>query len=1813
MQQMPYSQTTFGPSWLFALLVGAIALGLAGCTAEPSGPHVVDLEPSGVVPQTTNFTWLFSDAMVPETTVDEVLMEAPIVFSPPIPGTFTWEARNTLRFLPDVVLAPSTAYEATLQPQVFAQWNQALSGEQTFAFQTERLRVTDAFLSFEFYPRTNQEAQLIASLEFNYPVDPQAVREHTNLYDANGQPIPFEVTTASAGTLIELEATRVTRSEQEAEIALHLTPDLTPVGGMLGLESEYVRPIQVPGQENLDVEQVQAVRESASNLFLRLTFNLPIREENAASYVRLEPSVETEAVVSNRTLLVRGDFETGRTYRVTVDEELLAVDGSTMARSVERSVTFQEEDIPPQIGFVGDGFYLPRNGSLNLGLSTINVDRVALEIDKIFANNLVQVLNAYNLTDNDGYYYYGAPLAALGTNLHREDLVVPLQRNQEVVTPLAMGDYLMDERRGIFRVTAREHDRRWRSTTRWVVATDIGLVAKQAGDALWVWANSLTDLDAIANAEVTLYSQNNQILATARTDAEGIAVFNDYTRFTEDFVPFVITASTDNDLSFLELQRRQIQTADFDVDGATYLQNGYEAYLYNERGVYRPGETAHMGAIVRGANTSVPTPFPVRLRVTGPDGKILSEQRTALNEQGGAAFAIDVPTYALTGRYTAALLLGDEHEIGRTTFSIEEFVPDRMKVTVATDVDTYRPGERMRIDVNAMMLFGPPAADRPVQANLALEPIPFAPGDYTTFTFGNEERTFTPVTHTFPDASLDSNGDLRLDYVVPEDLTPPAALRGVIEASVLEPSGRGVTAYHGVVIHPYESYIGLRQRDEGYATPNQPFTFDVVALRPNEVPIAERDLQVSLYHIYWNTIWRKTDSGQYRYVSEQVESLENTFSITFADGIGALAVTPPDYGRYKVVVEDPVSGASTVAWFYSSGWGYSRWALDNPDRIELELDKERYLPGEAAQVLVRAPFAGKLLLTVERDGIYDHQIVDLTENTATLSVPVEASYKPNVYLSAHLIRSADGLEREEVARAFGVVPLTVDAEANRLAVSIKAPADMRPQRPLDIEIDVDGGDGAAYVTVAAVDEGILQLTDFQTPDAHTYFFSKKRLNVVSSDLYSVILPDVSGSNSSPGGDLETARKRRLNPADARRVKPVAFWSGLVETDRQGRVRLQFEVPSFNGRLRVMALAYDGDQFGHAEQDVIVRDEIVVMPTFPRFIGSGDTFVVPVSVRNGTGEDATFTVSLQADGPVSFENEATQTVQVANDREAAVFFRLQAAVALGKTTFTLRTEGNGATTETTTEVSVRPGVPFTTVAGSGSIEAGQTAEITMSSAFYDGTDAYELVVSSFPTVQFSGSLQYLLQYPHGCVEQTTSRLFPLLTFDALAQAVEPNLFATNNADYFLEEGIAKLEQMQLPSGAFAYWPGGSYANTWGTLYAAHFLVEARKNGHVVADRVYDRMLDAVASIARDYRSDNASSYTQSAYAVYVLALAGRADKSTQLYLFNNARDDLQPSARYHLAGAFAFSGDRTTAQRLLPVSATPPAVANRRETGDTFYSPIRAHAIMLDMLAEVDPGHPQIPNLVQTLTQAAEDGRWYSTQDNAYAFLALGKILRQQASTAYTGTLSVDGETLSTFDPSHQRFASEGWDNETLTLAIEGTGTAYYYWRAEGLPNTPTVDQYDRDLSVRRRFLYEDGTPINDLTAIPQGEVIVAEITVRALAEDLQNVAVIDLLPTGLEIENPRLQSRRGIDWIAENAYTPTYMDIRDDRIIFYGDFYQGQSATIYYALRAVTAGSFTLPPIRAEAMYAPMKASVSSSGRIRIQAMDADATLDAGN
>ena len=405
-------------------------------------------------------------------------------------------------------------------------------------------------------------------------------------------------------------------------------------------------------------------------------------------------------------------------------------------------------------------------------------------------------------------------------------------------------------------------------------------------------------------------------------------------------------------------------------------------------------------------------------------------------------------------------------------------------------------------------------------------------------------------------------------------------------------------------------------------------------------------------------------------------------------------------------------------------------------------------------------------------------------------------------------------------------------------------------------------------------------------------------------------------------------------------------------------------------------------------------------------------------------------------------------------------------------------------------------------------------------------------------------------------------------------------------------------MMMPDNYFAYWPGGNYTNHWSSIFAAHFLVEARKAGYQVSERIYEMMLEALKREAKREAS-NRHQLERIAYAVYVLAAAGQPEKSTMLYMKNSRLEDLSDYSEFQLAGAFALSGDLNTAVSMFPRNIET-AEGEMRESGGNFNSPVRAQAIMLDVLAEVHPDHSSVSRLVKSLTDAASGkGRWQTTQENAFAFLAIGKILKQDIDAQYTGTITIDGAHFAEFEPTDQRYSSKEWGGKRVQLSLDGTGNSYYQWRSFGVETGTSIEEFDRELQVRRRYLSEDGEPIED-SVFKHGDMVVAEISVKALTADLENVVVVDMLPAGFEIENPRLESRAGIPWLSKKRFKPDYTDIRDDRLIFFGKFPRRKEQKFYYALRAVTQGEFILPPVTAEAMYDPSKSSVASGGSIKI-------------
>ncbi|HTQ78831.1 MAG TPA: alpha-2-macroglobulin family protein, partial [Thermoanaerobaculia bacterium] len=699
--------------------------------------------------------------------------------------------------------------------------------------------------------------------------------------------------------------------------------------------------------------------------------------------------------------------------------------------------------------------------------------------------------------------------------------------------------------------------------------------------------------------------------------------------------------------------------------------------------------------------------------------------------------------------------------------------------------------------------------------------------------------------------------------------------------------------------------------------------------------------------------------------------------------------------------------------FYVSGYGYSPWALKNPGRLDLDLDKTEYAPGETAQVQVRAPFPGKLLLTVERSGIRYTKVETLTGNTAKIAVPLSEEDRPNAYITATLVRAVGDLEPGGVARAFGAVPVNVDRTANRLTVNIDAPAEMRPNGRINLAVKTVPG---AVVTVAAVDEGILQLIDQKTAQPFDHFYRKLALGVTSYDAWSVLLPEVKpeGKPAAGGGEGAEGMSQHVRTAGIRRVQPVAFWSGPLVADASGVAQASFSVPEFQGALRIMAVSLDGRRFGSAEKMTRVRDPLVLLPTFPRILSFGEALKVPVTVRNDTGRDGSFKVTLAAKGPVRIDGQPAQTAAVPVGHEKTLYFGVKTGDTPGDASFVLNAEGNGQTTRSTTGVSLRPDLPALALEDSGALQKDALdVPLTTRTRFRAETLHRELRIGPLPLVQFSGKLKDLLWYPYGCLEQTVSSSFPLLYLGDLAKELDPDLFKKGDPAELVQVGLRRVSGMQLFGGGFSLWPGGESVHPWGTAYAAHFLVEARRAGHPVEDFLYD---GAMKYLATDVKAKSAYGYDElerTIYELYVLARAGRADLGTMDFLRQKHFQELGQESRALLAGAYAAVGNPQAVATLASTLGKVEQV--ERQTGGNFNSTIRNRAIVLLALMDANPSSPIVPALVERLARDAKEVSAWTTQESGWVFLALGQFVKRQTKLpAYSGTAYLGSRKLGTF-------------------------------------------------------------------------------------------------------------------------------------------------------------------------------------------------------
>jgi len=1794
------------------------------------GIHISQFTPTGdVAANQQEITVHFNRKVVETTSLNRRFQGHLLDITPDLPGSYLWKDYQTLIFTPAIPLSPSTQYKVKVLSDAVS--GKKIAGNDTFQFETPAFEVKSVTAFYEKALQSGQNVKVRVGLEFNFPVSQKDLLQSLALQDESGRPVLFSFETLASGSLHSLITRPIDSKNGSAKLKVVFDSNLKCVSCGGGLGKAVTMEFQPARAKNLEFKTAD-VDTTPGNIGIRLNFSSPVDPANLKDYIVVSPDVEYAATATFQTVYLRGRFQGGTTYTVTVRDGLKGVDGSVLTTGVKQQVEIR--DLEPMLNFADDGFYLPRRGEMNIAINSVNVTAAQVIVDKVFMNNLVYLLQEFGgqTLGPSGYYryyYYDGQFQHLGQHVKTEDIQLGKEHNALLTTPYSMKELAEGKRKGLFRVFLKaghhapaentvgddegegdeggyDESNGHQTDSKWVLVTDIGLIARKTPNSYVVFANSLTTLEELPGVELTLVSENNQVLAQATTDKDGKAVFEGLSAYEkEGMKPYLVTAKLADDESFLLFGASEISLADYDISGREQSKD-LQAYLFTDRGVYRPGDKIHLAGILRTSQLDTPPSLPAKITIFDPQSKVFSENVTKLQKDGGFDMDISVPSYAKTGKYRASMTVGEKNEVGSIALSVEDFVPDRMRVGVKTDKQSYNLGEDVQVNVQGDFLFGAPAANQQVSVRTIFMDKPFSPKGYSDYKFGDLKNDFKEFETEAGQGTLDAKGAFAVTVKLP-DAKPRGFLTTQVVGTVLDEGGRAISGIKSVDFHPYPFYIGVRNRmktDEEGEAEGRKVRYDIVAVDPEGKPYKAGPVKVTLYRKIWESLYRKDEEGHFRFVSEYQYQIAKQTSLDLGDQPTPLQMDVNEYGEFQLEVASEDGQVVTSDEFSAWGWGYSSVSMAQPDRLELSLDKNEYSPKETAKLRVRSPFPGKLLVTVERDDVYWYTTTTLEENTGVVDIPALEKFKPNVYVTATLIRSTDSMETHAPARAFGLTRMNVSKAADRLDVELKAPDEIRPETELTVKVKAKAG---SQVVLAAVDSGILQLTDFQAPNPYQFFYGPLKLDTVPMDLYSYVLPEVT-KGKGPTGGSESRRERNLARPQVRRVKPVALWSGIVKTNLLGNATVTFKVPQFDGELKLMAVAFKGSKFGSAQQALIVRSPIVLTPTLPRFLALGDVFEIPVGVFNGTKEGGKVSVHVTASGPVQLDGPDTVSVEVEPGGTGQALFQAHVLEKMDPTDITITADGLGASVKQTTSIPVRPARPIENFGGSGSAPAGKTTTVTLPDNLVQGTDRYTLVVSGLPTMKYMGGLAYLLHYPYGCIEQTTSTVFPLLYFNEVAKEVAPDLFKNNSADYFVQEGIRKIESMMDDRGAFSYWPGGSYSNYWCSVYASHFLAEAKLKGYDVSDRVIQGITHNLKSVARgDEQKDYYSYYdgwgeNTRIYACYVLSLLGDPDMGTMNYFREQKLNGLALYSRAQLALAYIHAGDPKTAKAILPSTITP-KWEDKRETGGYFYSPVREAALLLDAYVALEDDDPAVPVLIKYINSQTHMGRWYNTQETSFALMALGKAFEKLSAGKFTGDIKMDGQTVKSFD-SKKAVEYNGVDmgGKKLEITTDGDGTAYYYWEADGVvKGSGPVTSYDKDISIKRVYKDRDGKDL-DLGHVPQGQLVVAQITVSGALEDYKNLAVVDLLPAGFEVENPRLQNREVLPWVEkqdENSRVD-FLDIRDDRVIYFLPINSGQTVNYYYTLRAVTAGSFELPPVKVESMYDPAITSISGAGAITI-------------
>ena len=1580
------------------------------------------------------------------------------------------------------------------------------------------------------------------------------------------------------------------------QLALEQTPNDSNLHDRVAELSELI---------GLKLDNVDVERTGDSPRFC-LTFNgnlLDPKQVHYQDYVTLSPAFEPSFVASGTQLCIDGGAY-GADYDIALKSGFPSAERKSLMQDQTVSVSGGVRD--PSLGFDSNTYVLPRTGGQGVPLVSVNYESAKLELLRVNDRNLIrQIVDGRFLRVLDGYDRNDI-VNNTGETVWKGVVEIESKPNQRVVTAVPIDQILPATQAGVYLLMASPPEETqaddWaQKATQWLIVTDIGLTSMSGADGLNLFVRSLQDGEALRKVDVSLLARNNDILATTETDRDGLAHFDSGLLRGEGGreAVAVMASRKDGDFAFLDLTQAAFDLSDRGVGGR--LPPGpSDLFLYFDRGVYRPGETVHLTGLLRDEAGKAMAGLPLTLKLLRPDG---SESETIALKDGGAGSYqrdIAVSATARTGVWTAEAYLDPAGKpIASATYLVEEVVPARIEAKLTSDQPAYIPGAEAvpNLDLAVKYLYGAMGAGLPVKADAvvgkATDPFPQYPG----YHFDLADEAIDPVRTELAPTTTDENGEAQIPLYLDNIPDTAQPLSATVRVEVADVGGRSISEMAELPIRNRPLALGIKPLftddtvDRGATA-----SFEAIAVGGDGSRKAIDKISYRLVQEDWDYQWfLRNGYWDYQAVVRDIPGSSGEISIA-ADTPAKIGI-PVDYGQYRLELYDPQSGAA-ASYRFTAGWWARAGSGDTPDTLQVTADKPIYAPGDRAQLFVRPPFAGQVLLAIATDRIIETRVVDATPDGVEVKFDVDEKWGAGAYVLATAFRPGSSQQARGPGRAIGVAWLGIDPELHRLGVSMTLPEVMRPRQKIDVPVAVSGlaGSGEAYVTLAAVDEGVLQLTDFKTPDPVGYFFGKRRLGVEIRDLYGRLIDagDARRGQIRSGGDAGLSR-RAAPPG----TTLVALFSGPVKLDAEGKATISLDVPDYNGRLRLMAVAWNSEKVGAAEAGLVVRDPLVALIATPRFLAPGDRSTLTVSLQNMEAPAGTYHVAITSDDVFQLGEGATANRDLAQGQATVLTIPLLGH-RVGTGHIAVAIDGpDGFKLDRQLVLGVRPAQLPEVQRIARQVAPGDSFKLgpDLVAAYLPGTGEVLTSLGGRPDFDLAGVVRGLDRYPYGCIEQTVSRALPLLYAADLERElglVEDDAGLTRR----VQGSIGRVLEMQRWDGSFALWDSYGTTETWLSSYAMDFLTRARVKGYAVPDFAYKEGLDWLRYHAADHQNDSPAALASRAYAIYVLASANAADPGLVRYMFDRNKKKLPTKlAVMQLAAALALIGDNARAGEAARIALD----AHRQWGGiddDYYETDLRDNAALLALSAEAKvPGVDPSP-LINEVASGIADDPWLSTQEQGWIVLA-GAALGSSPRIA----LAVgDGQTQDRTEPLYLR-PKPDQIAAGLQVANRGEGPIWANTTVFGVPSAARGAVADRGFAVERKY-YTLAGEATDLSQVAQNDVIVTVVTIRDDGPRASQTLLIDLLPAGFEIENVRLANARQTDqfaWLPELS-DALYSEYLDDRFVTAFESYPGYEYSFAYMTRAVTPGRYRVPAVSVEDMYRPTRIGRGEMSEAEIEA-----------